>query len=146
MTQECSGACELPLLQTSPKLQKDVLKYPDAVEETVKKLERAALDRKKEIEDRVKKLKDIEANLDKFIDELARNQKDFDRQASVANLAPAAKRNLIDDFEKAHASLQKTLDEINSEVDEIVSDVEDTPFLKRRMQEATQKLDDFAIS
>ena len=146
MTQECSAACELPLLQATPKLQKDVLKYPDPVEKKIKDLEDAALGRKKEIEERMQKLKEIEESLDNFIDELARNQKNFDRQATGASLDPADKRDLIDDFEKTRAALQKTLDKIKLEVEEMVSDVEDTPFLMRRIQEATQKLDDFALA
>ena len=53
---------------------------------------------------------------------------------------------LIDDFQKVHRGLEKNLNKIENEVDTILSAVEDTPFLKRRLQEARQKLDEFALS
>ena len=41
--QECDDTCDLMLLQTTPKLQREILKYPKLVEESVRELEKAAL-------------------------------------------------------------------------------------------------------
>ena len=144
--QECDDTCDLMLLQTTPKLQREILKYPKLVEESVRELEKAALARKKDIEDQIQKLKDIDDSLDNFISELARNKKDFDERSSAPNLHPKTKKILVDDFQKVHRGLEKNLNKIENEVDTILSAVEDTPFLKRRLQEARQKLDEFALS
>ena len=122
------------------------MKYPKSVEESVKDLEQTALDRKKDIENKIQELKEIDDKLDNFISELARNKKDFDRQLSEPNLHPKTKKQLVDDFQKVHRALEKTLNKIDNKIDDFLSDLEETPFLKRRLQEARQKLDDFALS
>ncbi|XP_063682354.1 microtubule-actin cross-linking factor 1, isoforms 6/7-like isoform X4 [Bolinopsis microptera] len=144
--QECDDACDLMLLQAAPKLQREILKYPKAVEESVQDLEKTAIDRKKDIENKIQELKEIDDKLDNFISELARNKKDFDRQSSEPTLHPKTKKQLVDDFQKVHRALEKTLNKIDNKIDDFLSDLEETPFLKRRLQEARQKLDDFALS
>ena len=144
--QECDDTCDLMLLQTTPKLQREILKYPKLVEESVRDLEKVAVDRKEDIERQIQKLKDIDDSLDSFMSELARNKKDFDGQSSAPSLHPKNKKNLVDDFQKVHRALEKNLNKIENEIDTILSDVEDTPFLRRRLQEAKQKLDEFGLS
>lgn len=144
--QECDDACDLILLQEAPKVQREILKQPKDVEEEVHALEKAALDRKKGIEEQIQKLKDIEDDLDNFMAELSRNKKDFDRQSAAPNLHPKDKKDLVDDFQDAHRALEKNLKKIRADVNKIISSTEETPFLKRRLQEAEQKLEEFALS
>lgn len=146
MTTQCDNACDLALIQDAPKIQREILKLPKLQEESVATLDKTSQVRKKDIEDQIQKLKRVEDTLDRFMDELARNKKDFDRQSSVPNLHSYEKKELIGDYQKCVDGLEKNLKELNSEVDEILTGVEDTPFLKRRLQEAKQKLDEFSIT
>ena len=115
------------------------------MEGAVRTLQTAAQTRKSQIEDQIRKLRDIDEKLDRFMEDLTRSRAEFDRQSSLPKLDPRSKRDLVDSFEKANEGLEKVLAQINGEVDSILSDVEDTPFLKRRLQEARHKLDDFTL-
>eukprot|EP00116_Pleurobrachia_bachei_P001528 sb/3461790/ len=143
LAKQCDNVCDLQLVKGAPKAQKELLDIPAMPGSKTGAMERGALDRKKQIEDRIGRLQQIEEDLAGFIEDLTRVKKDFDKKLSNPNLSGDEKKKLLEEFEDTKAGLEKKLDRIRGEVETLCDGVEDTPMVKRRLQEAEQKLRDF---
>ena len=100
LTQDVESVCELPLIEASPKLHKELFAIPKNLELGVANLEQDGTKRKADIEDKLRKLSDIEEDLDNFNERLDRHKYDFDKESTDPSLDPLAKKDIIENFDK----------------------------------------------